>query len=81
MKAGIDEVHGQSKDVVRLKNALGWGYRGSMSGNNRDTESSVRGMTRCGLNGAGGMITWTNSKIVGTWTVGYSRFMDDVKQG
>jgi hypothetical protein len=48
-----------------------------MSGNNRETESSVRGMTRHGLNCARGVTKWTNSKIRGTWTVGYLGFMDD----
>jgi hypothetical protein len=31
-----------------------------------------------GLNCARGVTKWTNSEIRGTWTVGYSGFMDDV---
>jgi hypothetical protein len=38
-----------------------------MSGSNRETESSVRGTTRRGLNCARGMTKWTNSEIRGTW--------------
>jgi hypothetical protein len=51
-----------------------------MSGNKCETESSVRGMTRRGLNCARGMTKWTNSEIVGTWTAGYSGFMEDVNK-
>jgi hypothetical protein len=52
-----------------------------MSGNNRETESSVGGMTRRGLNCARGVTKWTNSEIIGIWTMGYSGFMDDVNKG
>jgi hypothetical protein len=32
-----------------------------------------------GLNCARGLTKWTNSEIRGTWTLGYSRFMNNVE--
>jgi hypothetical protein len=49
-----------------------------MGGSNCETRSSVKGMTRRGLNCVRHVTKWTNSEIVGTWIVGYSGFMDDV---
>jgi hypothetical protein len=61
MRSGTEEIHGRSQDAVRLKTDLGWGHLGRISGSNRETESSVRGMTRLGLSGARGMTKWINA--------------------
>jgi hypothetical protein len=42
----VEEVHGQSQDVGRLKTALGWSICEIKSGFNHSTRSSVRGTTR-----------------------------------
>jgi hypothetical protein len=50
----VEEVHGQSQDVERLKTTLGWSICEIKSGRNRSTRSSVRGMTRPGISCARG---------------------------
>jgi hypothetical protein len=50
-----------------------------MIGGNRKTISSVRGRLDMGLNCARGVTKWKNLEIRGTWILGYSGFMNDVK--
>jgi hypothetical protein len=57
----MEEVHGRSQDVGRLKTSLGWSMREIKSGCNCSTRSSVRGMTRPRISCARGGTRWKNS--------------------
>jgi hypothetical protein len=49
-----------------------------MTDNNRKNGSSVMGTTRYGVKLCQRLTKWENSEIMGTWTVGYSGFVNDV---